>query len=107
MYLFNFFLSFFFFFFLSSSSLLLSLLTLKQAHIAFLSNNELASPYDDYETHTRSTNTSLRCHWHGADDPTLTKFQYRFLHESRPLGQWSPLPAYKSSAVLELSLIHI
>ncbi|KAK7101794.1 hypothetical protein V1264_020121 [Littorina saxatilis] len=72
-----------------------------QVHISSLSNNAFASPYEDYDTLTRSANSSLNFHWHSTDDPTLAQLQYRFLLESRPLGEWSPLHVYKSSVVLE------
>ncbi|KAK7493717.1 hypothetical protein BaRGS_00015046, partial [Batillaria attramentaria] len=66
-----------------------------------LSNNIMMSPFERPGPSIRSTNSSLEFCLHGVDDPTITEIQYRFLHESRPLGQWSPLNIYKTSAVLE------
>ncbi|KAK7496758.1 hypothetical protein BaRGS_00011967, partial [Batillaria attramentaria] len=76
---------------------------LNQASVASLSNIALLSPFDRSDHGVRSSNSSLEFCWHGVQDPAVTEVQYRFLHESRPLSEWSPVDIYKTSAILELS----
>ena len=66
-----------------------------------VSNNALMSPYDRSTPQVRSNNASLQFFWRGVQDPTVTRFYFRFLLESRPLTEWSPLAVYKTAAVLE------
>nr|KAG5704394.1 hypothetical protein BaRGS_031100 [Batillaria attramentaria] len=61
----------------------------------------MMSPFEKSDLEFRSSNSSLEFFWHGVDDPTVIQFQYRFLHESSPIGGWSPLDSYKTSAILE------
>ncbi|KAK7493722.1 hypothetical protein BaRGS_00015051, partial [Batillaria attramentaria] len=74
---------------------------LTQATLASVSNNAMMSPFEKSDLEFRSSNSSLEFFWHGVDDPTVIQFQYRFLHESSPIGGWSPLDSYKTSAILE------
>ncbi|XP_070204014.1 uncharacterized protein [Littorina saxatilis] len=66
-----------------------------------LSNNALMSPYDRSSPQVRSNNSSLHFFWRGVQDPTVTRFYFRFLQESLPLTEWSPLEMYKTTAILE------
>ncbi|KAK7483107.1 hypothetical protein BaRGS_00025675, partial [Batillaria attramentaria] len=74
---------------------------LSQAAVISLSNNALVSPYHQSDLGLRSGNSSLEFCWRGLQDPSVTKIQYRFLHESRPLSEWSPVEVYKTSAILD------
>ncbi|KAK7460765.1 hypothetical protein BaRGS_00038812, partial [Batillaria attramentaria] len=69
-----------------------------------VSVDAIASPFEVSDPTVRSPNSSLEFCWLGVDDPTISQYQYRFLHESSPLGEWSPLDSYKASAVLEKGL---
>ena len=66
-----------------------------------LSNHALVSPYARSSPEVRSGNSSLEFCWRGVSDPTVSRFDLRFLHGSRPLSGWSPLDAYKTCCVLE------
>ena len=66
-----------------------------------ISNNALMSPYDRSSPEVRSSNSSLQLFWRGVQDPSVTRFYFRFLLESRPLTEWSPLDVYKTAAMLE------
>nr|KAG5704397.1 hypothetical protein BaRGS_031103 [Batillaria attramentaria] len=61
----------------------------------------MMSAFEKSDLEFRSSNSSLEFFWHGVDDPTVTQFQYRFLHESSPMDGWSPLDSYKTSAIIE------
>ncbi|KAK7493733.1 hypothetical protein BaRGS_00015062 [Batillaria attramentaria] len=74
---------------------------LTQASLASISNNPMMSAFEKSDLEFRSSNSSLEFFWHGVDDPTVTQFQYRFLHESSPMDGWSPLDSYKTSAIIE------
>ena len=66
-----------------------------------ISNNAFMSPYDRLSPQVRSSNSSLQFFWRGVQDPTVTRFYFRFLLESRLLTEWSPLDVYKTAALLE------
>ncbi|KAK7496778.1 hypothetical protein BaRGS_00011987, partial [Batillaria attramentaria] len=72
---------------------------LGQVSVTSLSNLELQSPYHKSDLGVRSSNSSLEFCWHGLHDPTVTEVEYSFLHESRPLTEWSPVHTYKTSVV--------
>ena len=72
-----------------------------QVALESIPNSDLLSPYDRSAPQVRSGNSSLQFFWRGVQDPTVTRFYFRFLLDSSPLTEWSPLDVYKTAALLE------
>jgi hypothetical protein len=65
-----------------------------------LANAAQFSPYQSFPPHVRSTNATLHFFWRGVHDPTSSALYFRFLYGSSA-SEWSPLPLYKTAAVME------
>ena len=78
-----------------------------QAVLQFLPNFGLFSPYD-YQAGAvvRSGTADLEVTWSDSGDATVDHFLYRFLSNQVPQTGWSPLPAYKTAAILEAGNLH-
>jgi hypothetical protein len=68
-----------------------------QAALSSLPNAALMSPYQSQAPDVRSGNASLQFFWRGVHDPTISALYFRF----SSLSEWSPLPLYKTAAMLE------